>query len=126
MVDINVTIDEPEEINVSLDAGVATFLALTDTPTSYSGQTGKVATVNSGETALELTTPTVGDVVGPSSAGDNAIATFDTTNGKLIQDSGLIAESNKLYQSGYPNSYIKFNNGQIEIWAGGVKQAQWS
>lgn len=31
-----------------------------------------------------------GDVVGPSSATDNAIARFDTTTGKLIQNSGVI------------------------------------
>lgn len=30
-----------------------------------------------------------GDVVGPSSATDNAIARFDTTTGKLIQNSGV-------------------------------------
>ncbi len=126
MVDINVTIAEPEEINVSLDAGVSTFKDLSDTPSSYSGQSGKVATVNSGETALEFTTPTVGDVVGPASATDNAISTFDETTGKLIQDSGLIAESGKIYQSGFPNSYIKFNDGTIEIWVGGVKQVAWS
>lgn len=30
-----------------------------------------------------------GDVVGPASAVDNNIATFDTTTGKLIQDSGV-------------------------------------
>jgi len=31
-----------------------------------------------------------GDVVGPSSAVDNRIATFDSTTGKLIQDSGTL------------------------------------
>lgn len=30
-----------------------------------------------------------GDVVGPASATDNAIARFDTTTGKLLQDSGM-------------------------------------
>lgn len=34
--------------------GVKTFLGLTDTPSSYSGQAGKVAAVNSGEAALEF------------------------------------------------------------------------
>ena len=52
--------------------------------------------------------------------------TFDLTTGKLLQDSGLIGESGKIYQSGFPNSYIKFNSGTIEIWAGGVIQAAWS
>jgi hypothetical protein len=35
-----------------------------------------------------------GDVVGPSSATDNAIARFDTTNGKLIQNSSVIIDDN--------------------------------
>lgn len=39
-----------------------------------------------------------GDVVGPSSATDNAIARFDTTTGKLIQNSGVtIDDENTLY-----------------------------
>jgi len=66
------------------------------------------------------------DVVGPASATDNAIPTFDTTTGKLIKDSGLISEGDKIYQEGYATSYIKFNNGAIEIWVGGVKQISWN
>lgn len=65
-------------------------------------------------------------VAGPGSAVDNAIPTFNATTGKLIQDSGLICEGNKIYQNGYSTSYIQFNNGAIEIWAGGVKQASWN
>jgi hypothetical protein len=39
-----------------------------------------------------------GDVVGPSSATDNAIARFDTTTGKLIQDSIVtIGDNGSLY-----------------------------
>ena len=34
--------------------GVSTFLGLTDTPSSFSGETKKVTRVNAGETALEL------------------------------------------------------------------------
>lgn len=38
-----------------------------------------------------------GDVVGPASATDNAIARFDTTTGKLIQNSGvLITDTNTI------------------------------
>lgn len=33
-----------------------------------------------------------GDVVGPASATDNAVARFDTTTGKLIQNSGVIID----------------------------------
>lgn len=41
-------------------AGASDFLALTDTPDSYTGQAGKVARVNSGESALEFVTVTGG------------------------------------------------------------------
>lgn len=37
-------------------SGVTTFLALTDTPTAYTGQSLKVVRVNAGETALEFVT----------------------------------------------------------------------
>lgn len=37
-----------------------TFLGLTDTPASYSGDAAKVAAVNAGETALEFIVPTLG------------------------------------------------------------------
>lgn len=38
--------------------GASNFLALTDTPASYAGQAGLVATVNGGETALAFTAKT--------------------------------------------------------------------
>jgi hypothetical protein len=36
----------------------------------------------------------VGDVVGPASSTDNAVARFDTTTGKLIQNSGVTIDDN--------------------------------
>jgi len=49
-----------------------------------------------------------GDVYGPVSATDNAIARFNTTTGKLIQNSGVtIDDSNNLVTSGY----LRGNNG---------------
>lgn len=36
----------------------------------------------------------LGDVVGPASATDNALARFDTTTGKLIQNSAITADDN--------------------------------
>lgn len=36
----------------------------------------------------------VGDVVGPASATDNAVARFDTTTGKLIQNSAVVIDDN--------------------------------
>src|SRR4051795_11001943 len=40
-----------------------------------------------------------GDVVGPSSATDNAIARYDTTTGKLIQNSGATITDAGILQS---------------------------
>lgn len=56
---------------------------------SYTGNANKVLSINSGGTDVEWTTPAVGtgDVVGPSSATDNAFVRFDLTTGKLIQNS---------------------------------------
>lgn len=39
---------------------------------------------------ITITNTVVGDVVGPASATDNALARFDTTTGKLIQNSNAI------------------------------------
>ena len=67
-----------------------------------------------------------GDIFGPNSSTDDMIPVFDGTTGKLLKESGLISVDNKIYQSGYPNSYIKFNNGGIEIWANGQIQVGWN
>lgn len=68
---------------------VSDFLSLSDTPATFSGQTLKSVRVNAGETALEFFTLSVtGDVVGPGSSTDSAIALFDGATGKLIKDSG--------------------------------------
>ena len=66
---------------------------LTYTGTDYArlaiGAAGKVLKVASGGTAVEWATDTggTGDVVGPGSSTDNALARFDTTTGKLLQNS---------------------------------------
>lgn len=57
----------------------STGASITITP---SGQTINLEAVSGGS----------GNVVGPSSATDNAIARFDTTTGKLIQNSGAILD----------------------------------
>jgi len=84
--------------------GVKQFVKLTDTPSSYSGQAGKVVAVNSAEDALEFTTITVADPFGLSgnyfpvelnntlidSAGDgNAVYTA----GALYMSTGTTANS---------------------------------
>jgi hypothetical protein len=44
---------QPQQITPT-GGGSTTFLGLTDTPSSYSGQAGKFAVVNAGETAMEF------------------------------------------------------------------------
>lgn len=131
---------------VGVNPAPGSFLALTDTPSAYTGQGLKIVRVNTGGTALEFATASAGsgdvatdaifdakgdlavgtgantaakltvgangtvltadsaeatgtkwasvagtgDVVGPASAVDDRIATFDGTTGKLIQDSGSV------------------------------------
>lgn len=76
-----------------------------------SGNAGKFLTTD-GSTASWGTPAGSGDVVGPSSATDNAIARFDTTTGKLIQNS-TITISDTGYMSGVSSlgvaNYIDFD-----------------
>lgn len=59
---------------------------------SQTGNTGKYLTTDGTNTSWA--TNAGGDVVGPSSATDNALARFDTTTGKLIQNSVVIVDDN--------------------------------
>jgi hypothetical protein len=100
-------------------AGSFTDLSVTGT-TSFDGSQGTVGQVltSAGTGATPTwTTPTVGDVVGPASATDNAVARFDSTTGKLIQnstvtidDSGQLnltnASNYNLYASGAGANYM--------------------
>lgn len=56
---------------------------VSDTTDAASGTTKKIAVSNL------ITASGVGDVVGPGSATDNAVARYNLTTGKLIQDSNL-------------------------------------
>ncbi len=47
-------------VKIGGEGGVSTFTALTDTPSSYASQAGKVPQVNDGETALEFVNPSAG------------------------------------------------------------------
>jgi hypothetical protein len=67
--------------------GVSTFLALTDTPSSYSGQAGKYAKVNTGETALEFATPGGG--------GDMLKSVYDTGDNGIVDNSEKLEGSTK-------------------------------
>lgn len=90
------------------------------------GTVTKVPTNNKDLVNKEYVDNTTGDVNGPSSANANAIATFDGTTGKLIKDSGMILEGDKVYQVGKPTTFIKIDNHTIEIWIDGVLQERFS
>jgi hypothetical protein len=74
----------------SSSGGSSTFIGLTDVPVTYIGQATKAVRVNAGETALEFFSISAGggDVIGPASAVDSNFASYNTTTGKLIKDSG--------------------------------------
>ena len=57
-------------INKQGSGGVSTFLGLTDTPSDYSGQEGKVPAVNAGEDGLEFVTVSGGGGGGASILSD--------------------------------------------------------
>jgi hypothetical protein len=60
-------------------AGATTFVGI--------GSTGQVLTVAGGVPTWAA--PATGDVTGPASSTDNAIARFDSTTGKIIQNSAI-------------------------------------
>ena len=72
-----------------LSTGVTGSLGVSNGGTGLSalGTANQYLKVNSGASALEFATLTAGDASGPGSATDNAIARFDGTTGKLIQNS---------------------------------------
>jgi len=77
---------------IGLTTHVSGILPIANGGTNLSalGSALQVLRVNAGGTDLEYATISgSGDVVGPASATDNAIARFDTTTGKLIQNSDI-------------------------------------
>lgn len=85
---------------------------------SYNDTTGKVtvaATVGGG----------TGDVVGPSSATDNAAARFDTTTGKLIQSSAVaIDDSGNVTQGQLLKLNHATSNTEVDFQEAGTTRAK--
>lgn len=69
-------------------AAAGTFLALTDTPSSYTGQAGKYAKVNSGESALEFDTP-------PGTTDHSALSNLNWASAGHTIDADLDFDGNK-------------------------------
>lgn len=72
-----------------LSTGITGTLGVSNGGTGLTaiGSANQYLKVNSGGTALQFATLTAGDVNGPASSTDNAIARFDSTTGKLLQNS---------------------------------------
>jgi len=83
--------------------GVTTFLGLSDTPSSFTGQGGKILAVNVGEDALEFISPAAG---GKGFTGKDFYADFSTSE----TDTGLAwTDGKKIYQkviaiAAFPNA----------------------
>ena len=66
----------------------------------YTGNANKVLSLNGTATDVEWTSNGAGDVAGPASSTDHAVARFDSTTGKVIQNSGVtISDANLLTAS---------------------------
>ncbi|MGQ9688686.1 MAG: hypothetical protein ACUVXF_07885 [Desulfobaccales bacterium] len=91
-----------KKVQVSnLPGGVSSFVALSDTPSSYSGQAGKALRVNSGETGIEFYNPSSSGGVKPFvilgeqgyATLSEALATIGSTQTTLVlpAEAGAIA-----------------------------------
>jgi hypothetical protein len=84
--------------------GSSDFLGLTDTPSSYTGQAGKIAKVNPGETGLIFEDETGGGAGGGSTTIPYAEYSDTTTEVLLANDTpikftGIVTDSDNVYNS---------------------------
>jgi hypothetical protein len=91
--------------SIILSAGVAPTVTTYTLPSD--GSNGYVLSTNGSGT---LSWVARGDVVGPASATDNAVARFNLTTGELIQDSGVIIDDSNNIDQGL-GSFIQGPSG---------------
>ena len=105
---------------VTLQAAAATTSHTLTLPVVV-GATGTFLKASNGTGTLTWATPT-GDVAGPSSSTDNAVARFDTTTGKLLQNSGVtisdtadVAGAKTLAMSGSTSGALTMQTAAITV-----------
>jgi len=93
---------QAQELNEAVSRAFKVSLTSTFSATSFPDpDANQLIGWNAGGTALENIDPSsltligVGDVIGPASSTDNAAVRYDSTTGKLVQDSGVtISDTN--------------------------------
>lgn len=105
-------------ISASGGGGAEELDDLTDVDTSGVSD-GDVLAYDNGTSTWKPATAGTGDVTGPASSTDNDIATFDSTTGKIIQDSGVVISTDGAFTA---NSDAKVPTEKaVKTYADGLK-----
>jgi len=118
MTDIIATIEEPEQINVTISSsmGINNFLELTDTPSTYTGESGKFLKIKDTEDGVEFTSRATvvkwGDVTGTLSDQIDLQSALDLKEENLTFSTGLTRTLNTITVN---NSELALTASQISI-----------
>ena len=131
--------DNGSTINVTLLGGVDSFLGMSDTPSSYSGQSGKFIKVNGAEEELEFSEITViwGNISGTLSNQTDLQAELDdkisvdgtstTTSSVPFVEGISVTQDKKVALNADGTTYFRFNssNNKIEVYVNNVIKGAW-
>ena len=106
---------------LSFAASAGQFTALSDTPSSLTGQGGKVVQVNAGATGLEFGTAVVGQSSRESFTGDGTATAFTLTAGYAGQNDVFIFVDGVIQ---YPGTHFTISGTTLTFTAAPVSQAQ--
>ena len=108
--------------NLTFAASAGNFTALADTPTSLTGQGGKVVQVNAGGTALEFGAAVgVGQSSRESFTGDGTTTAFTLTAGYAGQNDVFVFVDGVIQ---YPGTHFTITGTSLTFTAAPVNQAQ--